>query len=141
MSDYRTHIIAYAVFALCLRYVLTGSGLDFGSGWDASVPLLVGAAYSILPDIDARTSNARAIASLALVAVSVAAFSTGHAVTAAGALIALGLVWMSRHRRTIHTPLAGLIFSLPLLAVDWRWFAMGLAGYLTHLALDGRLIT
>ncbi|MFH1054907.1 MAG: metal-dependent hydrolase [Candidatus Altiarchaeota archaeon] len=104
--------------------------------------ITVGAVYSLLPDLDAPSSKASKIV-LATIAVTAAAYvllgSDALLIVPASGLALLSLIWLTKHRGVMHTPIAAVVLSLPLALVSPYYAAAAFFGYCTHLLLDGRL--
>jgi hypothetical protein len=146
MSGYRTHLLAYSASAVASS--LAAERLFPGFlAWDAfPTAFALGAVWSLLPDLDTPSSKLGMAAGLASAAAVLIVYphylASGEAsalAAAAGALAILCLLWLGGHRGILHTPAAGLVLCVPLLAAGPLPALMGLAGYMSHLALDGRL--
>lgn len=147
MASYAAHLIFYAVLALSAYALVT---LAYGAGHPGPMGLAAfcaGALYALLPDIDSSTAKIRRALNKFVLA-SVLALLTAYMTTGVRTLLyaafasaaLLMAVWMSRHRGFLHTPAAGALLSCPLALIDFGVAAAALVGYLSHLALDGRLL-
>ena len=138
MSGYRGHIVGGMV-SLALLFFIIGFPLPLLA---CGIP--IAAFYSILPDADIPSSMARRIIhAVFFFGIFASAGYTVLTGNTAGALIALFLVLplllMARvhHRGMIHTHLAGIILSTPLLYFGFHLFLIGYAAWVSHLFLDG----
>lgn len=124
---------------LAVSYCLLGSGIP-GSVivWGVSVGVL----YSILPDLDARNSRIRQFVTVFFILCSVLYVLYPGLVpdmVVVALVFLLAVTFLSKHRGFFHTPAAAVLFSLPLAIVD-PWLSLfGFLGFLSHLAVDGKL--
>jgi hypothetical protein len=130
-------MVALLVFVACLY---------FSGWWSALVYLPIVGLYALLPDLDSGISSAaKIVRQFTLFAFLLGGlayyFFQNFAVGcfAGFALIVLIAQSVSHHRGWVHTLVAGLFLSLPLLYLGWGYFLSGLYGYASHLALDGCL--
>ncbi len=144
MSGYKTHILSYCIFIsilLAILYYFFDPGI---SATTLVIGISIGLFYSILPDIDAKRSKIRQlfmgifILSLILYVIYprfILALITG--------ILAffLFLTFFIRHRGFFHTLTAAILFSIPLFIID-PWFSFfAFLGFLSHLAVDGKLFS
>jgi inner membrane protein len=146
MGGYRAHIFFYAVFSGLMVYGMNYYSLSVFDGFSLIAALIVGLAYSLLPDIDAPSSKARRFISKAVLLI-VSALLFAYLVFGGQLLVIFALplvlflliLWFSRHRGRFHTITAGAIMSLPLLLYSEIFFVFALLGYASHLVADGKL--
>lgn len=147
MSGYKGHLIGY--FLVVFPVTLIGVSKEFLPQELVTIILgfVLGAFYTILPDIDTPSSKARRIIGKLFLTITVfclTGFLTGLlteiAVYLALALnLSLYLLWFIKHRGILHTIIAGTLFSTPLLIVNWVYAFYALLGFTVHLILDGEL--
>ena len=147
MSGYRAHIAFYLAFTAAFIYLVGKTGLQFTFGLYEASCVAVGVLYSILPDLDSPTSKARDIlnkgtVTAALLMLVFYSITGDQRLLFASAAVSATLLflWSTRHRGMMHTTTAAVLFSAPLLLVGPYHFACALAGYETHLFLDGKLL-
>jgi uncharacterized membrane protein HdeD (DUF308 family) len=142
MPGYRTHLAAYALLSAGLTTILTY--YRFATTETLALGAAVGAAYTLLPDIDHPVSKARKYALIiglvAIMASGTLLWQTGDAIYLlamlfAGALL-LSLILFTKHRKFFHTPYAALLFSSPIAYYNPYLAGYALLGYATHLLAD-----
>ncbi len=136
MSTYKVHIlfgvILVAIFAVIVqKYQLFNfSILEFL----ISIPIII--TYSILPDIDLRSSKIshlfRGLSFFVLLLMIIFEMKE-YAITIVIVLIILEFL---KHRKFVHTISAGIILSLPLIYFSYVIAIFAFAGYLSHLIID-----
>ena len=154
MSDWKGHLIFgfvfTAVFFLLINHfeALTWSDLKFF----LYTPVLF--FFILLPDLDSDSSVIRRVVNVLGVSL-VLGCMIGYYFTknlfflfgAVTTLLVLLLAWGFTHRGWMHSFVAALILSLPLLIgynietdtffLNYMLFLMGFAGYTSHLIMDG----
>ena len=106
--------------------------------------ILIGGIYTLLPDIDHPVSKARKfslVIGLIVIIGSIFMFLETQLeifllIATIICLLLLGLIILAKHRRFFHSIYAGILFSVPLLYLDWVIFVFAISGYLLHLVLD-----
>lgn len=148
MSGYKFHVIAYLLAACVLTYALNEYRIIALSPGSLILSVFIGAAYSILPDIDLPSSVMRrmvektALAGILILIIAYLFFSVALLIYAAIALtFFLLLLWYLKHRGFFHTLLAGLLLSAPLALFDWSFALYAFLGYEAHLFVDGKLFS
>ncbi len=147
MPGYKTHIFGYLVMAGIILLLM-----DKLIGLHISIEILVsgnviGILYSILPDIDTPSSKMRKITGRLFLAVSIVcliAFAFLRRIELIYIPLALisflYVLWFSRHRGLFHTPLIGILLSLPLYLIDIHYVGFALLGFFSHLILDKEVL-
>ena len=99
-----------------------------------SIPIII--TYSILPDIDLRSSKIshlfRGLSFFVLLLMIIFEMKE-YAITIVIVLIILEFL---KHRKFVHTISAGIILSLPLIYFSYVIAIFAFAGYLSHLIID-----
>jgi len=148
MSSFQGHLTGTAL-------MLAAVGVLFGgrfAGWDRwLIVQMAGTAlfFGVLPDIDTRSVITRALYPLFAVGALVLLLF-GRAWEAAGLLLLALVPVMAKHRGFFHSRTAmlllpGVVFVLPLAlgvrvtVVHLYLYLAGVAGYGTHLLVDGEL--
>ncbi len=146
MSGYRIHTIIYLAFSVALTYLLKDYLFRESPLETIIFSIGIGAVYSILPDIDIPSSLIRRIVermSLAAIIISIAAYFVLQAAFflyfASVLALCLLVLWLFKHRTFFHSLAAAALLSAPLLLLDPVIAGYALLGYLTHLAVDGKL--
>ncbi len=160
MSGYKGHLLGGFVSFLITYYVLTEVFKQELSMVLIGLGLLVSLWYSIFPDIDIDTSKSNNfveklflgfILLLIIVLIVVDSFKVnlmdliGFSLPLPPlwivGLLVLVLFWLKfiPHRTVIHTPTAGLVFSVPLCFVSCELSFFGFVAYMSHLILDGEV--
>ncbi|RLI89207.1 MAG: hypothetical protein DRO62_02130 [Candidatus Altiarchaeales archaeon] len=144
MSGYRVHITAYSIFISVLLAILYYFFDPEISATTLVIGFSIGILYSILPDIDAKGSKIRQLLAGVFLLCSVFyLLYPGLILGLMGIILAFFLLVAPfiKHRGFFHTITAGVLFSAPLFLVD-PWFSFfALLGFLSHLAVDGRLFS
>jgi membrane-bound metal-dependent hydrolase YbcI (DUF457 family) len=146
MGGYKLHLFAYFFLSGAIIISLTAYGIHSVSARDFAA-VLFGAAYSVLPDIDSKSSRAHYILMtvltsslvLSILAQMLFGWELFTKVSLSIALLVF-LLNQLRHRGFIHTIWAGLILVFPIFLVDSYFAVMAFFGYMTHLFIDNRLI-
>ncbi len=144
MGGYKTHIGAYVGFIFFLLGVLYYFFGFMPLPETLLVGFVVGLLYSVFPDIDARKSKIRGLFVLAFLFFFVFFLFYSDIVfgVVAGVLgFFLAASMWSGHRGFFHTLSAAVLFSVPLYFVDPYFFLFAFMGFLTHLAVDGKLFS
>jgi hypothetical protein len=142
MSGYKLHIISYSLLILVLLPLLNYlAGFRFSS-LTLVTGFSIGVLYSILPDIDARRSKIRQFIALSLFICSILYllyYDPVMGLISLASAFSLTLSFFVRHRGFFHTLTAAVLFSTPLYIIN-PWFSLfGFLGFLSHLAVDGKL--
>ena len=100
--------------------------------------------YSLIPDADHPNSKVRKW--VEIIGLSIALFvmilsvcgdvNTYIAVVGLVCLVGLLFIRLVKHRTTFHSPLFGLVVSLPFFYIGYVYFIYAFCGFLTHLLLD-----
>jgi len=145
MSGYRTHLLFYSTVAFITQWILATLHMQKGTLTDLTA-IAIGAAYTLLPDIDAPHSKAKSAAWKTLSATAVLTF-IGYAMTKDGTMkticaasaITLCIMMLLRHRGALHSSLFAVILAAPIAIISPYHALWALLGYETHLLLDGTL--
>jgi len=146
MPGYKTHILGYLVMAGILLLIMDKI-LNF------NLPLemllfgnLIGILYSIMPDMDTPSSKMRKILGRIFLACSIVCllafiFLRNMELVYIPIILILFLyiLWFSRHRGLFHTPLIGILLSLPLYFISIYYVGFAFLGFFSHLVLDNEL--
>lgn len=136
MAGYKWHVIFGILFAGLFVYVSYKHkifNLKFLEIISAAPILLI---YSILPDMDTSSSKISSllrIVGLAIILVAVLFDLKILAIAIASILLILQFV---KHRKFIHTVIAGILFSLPLVYFSHIIALFAFIGYSSHLLID-----
>jgi len=145
MPSYKAHIFGYLVMMgillllldKILNFHLSIETLIFGN--------IIGILYSILPDIDTPSSKMRKIIGRLFLAASIACITVFIFLRRMELIyiplmliLFLYILWFSRHRGLFHTPVVGILLSLPLYLINLHYVGFALIGFFSHLILDKR---
>ncbi|MBU0762856.1 MAG: metal-dependent hydrolase [Candidatus Altiarchaeota archaeon] len=145
MGSYRRHLVVYALICAAIQYILTKGRFDALSSEDL-IAFAIGGIYTLLPDIDSKTSKARTTLNEAIMTIIV--FLAAYEIFFGEQNTIYYILYLSfflltlnflRHRGFIHTIYAGAILSLPIAIISPYYAAMGFLGYVIHLFVDGKL--
>ena len=146
MPGYKAHIFGYLVMAGILLLLLDKimnlhlsiETLIFGN--------IIGILYSILPDMDTPSSKMRKILGRLFLAASITCLIAFIFLRRMELIyipllliLFLYLLWFSRHRGLFHTPLVGILLSLPLYLIDLYYVGFAIIGFFSHLVLDNEV--
>ena len=136
MSGFKGHITFGIIFVVILGLILLKFKLI-----PYSLPLyLIGfffvIFYSILPDIDIKTSISYFIISTILLIVILVSFILKLWVYGIISTIVMIVLQFLKHRGITHTILSAFILSLPLIFIHWVIALFSFLAYLSHLILD-----
>ena len=136
MSGYKTHITFGVILSLIVYLLLISLNfVDFNIE-SLIIFTLIATIYSILPDIDIRTSKAYQLflfTSIVLIFYLLLQKETLYI------MIILSVMFVTlflKHRGITHKIWFGLLISLPLVLISWVAFVIGFVAYLSHLILD-----
>lgn len=137
MSSYRSHVLFYLIILFSLGYLLSFSPMLLITG------SIIGAIYSLVPDLDTPRSKLGSLAERALALFLMSAligyylFRDVQFIAASSILLLLLFcVLFSKHRGRLHSLPAGFLMSLPLFVLMKELFVFAFLGYLSHLFLD-----
>ncbi len=136
MSGYKKHILFGTILALLVYIILIYTKYIHFYISNLLTITLVSILYSILPDIDIRTSKAyQLFIFVAMVLILYTLYLNKLMYTS---IIVLTVVAVSllKHRGITHRWWFGVLISLPLLLNDTSTFLCGLTAYMSHLLLD-----
>lgn len=147
MPGYKTHIFGYLVMAGILLLVMDKL-LDFHLSIETIIfGNIIGILYSILPDIDTPSSKMRKILGRLFLAVSIVCLMVFIPLRRMELIyiplmliLFLYLLWFSRHRGLFHTPIIGILLSLPLYFINLHYIGFALIGFFSHLVLDNEVL-
>ena len=147
MSGYIAHVVVYLLLVLPATFFLVTYGFLSEGRMIVSASILIGCFYAVLPDIDEPSSKVRSLLGKVFLGVSLACllgFLAGllnrNAIYVPVVLIfSLYVLWYVKHRGVLHTLLAGLLFSAPLIFVKPIYGAYAFVGFSTHLMLDRKI--
>jgi len=146
MPSYKTHIFGYLIM-MGIILLLMNRILNF----DISINMLIfgniiGIFYSILPDMDTPSSKMRKILGRLFLAASITCLIAFIFLRRMELIyiplmliLFLYLLWFSRHRGLFHTPLVGILLSLPLYLIGLYYVGFALIGFFSHLILDNEV--
>lgn len=140
--NWKQHIIAglVATSIVCFIFIYNKTNLQFITYIFFYLTSIV---YSLLPDIDSPISKAREFATIFLLSIALYFVILQRTNFAIGTLSALILIWSLNsikgfgHRGMLHSVQWGILLSIPLLFIDWRYCVIALSNYLTHFVMDG----
>lgn len=95
--------------------------------------------YSLLPDCDIRNSKIYGVILTTFLIGIIYCFLVGLAWYGIGLAVVLIIISSLKHRGVMHTILAGIILSLPLLYFGGFYMVLGLMCIIAHLILDMEL--
>lgn len=136
--DMKGHLMIGAG-VLALLYFLNQkfSWLQFPTERNEWIKLIaIGLVYSLLPDTDQPGSRIRKYFTLAVVSAIIYFIYIGKTNYAIVGAVILGLLHLIDHREFIHSFIASLLFSAPLLYLGALYFAVGVILYNAHLIAD-----
>lgn len=144
--NFKEHLIGGAVVALVLTLIMGYTETLMKPPLYHVVGILLCIVYSLIPDIDHPNSKIRKYTSVVLLVVSIISILgviegtvipelVSKLVGVSSALILLSL-WFIKHRGIMHSPVIGLLLSLPAFVLGWQGFVYAYLGFLTHLVLD-----
>ena len=146
MPSYKVHIFGYLVMVgillllldKILNFHLSIETLIFGN--------IIGILYSILPDMDTPSSKMRKILGRLFLAASIICLLAFVFLRRMELIyiplmliLFLYLLWFSRHRGLFHTPIIGILLSLPLYLIDLYYVGFAIIGFFSHLVLDNEV--
>jgi len=101
--------------------------------------ILIGIIWGLMPDIDQR--NSKIHQAFILVSAGTVIFAIVYDWVLVAIVVAVLVIGsqLLHHRGFMHSLKAAIIFSSPLLFLHWTYATVGLAAYLSHLLLDGKL--
>lgn len=142
MPGYKTHQLGgvgfvFAVFLInsSIHFITLSIGFT-----ELVIVALVTLFYSILPDVDIASSKSRSLVLGGGLLGIIYCFLTSWAILGIViAVLLLLMIFLLHHRGRTHTPLGGVIFSIPLIYLHWVYFLIALVAYISHLILDGKL--
>ena len=144
MPNWKTHLMIGLVFVVCIilgfHYFGFGNFFEFENSWKlyafaVGITLL----YSILPDLDIRTSKAFLLISFCLLSFIIFCFLQNEIIFGIISASVLILMLFLQHRGRIHSFLAALLFSIPIIFVSWTLAIVGFLAYTSHLIADGEI--
>lgn len=158
MAGYTKHIF-FSLVLVTLGILVLNYYLDyFPFGIiDILILLPIIILYAMLPDIDHPNSRIRQImltffSVVFVITLGVIAFMVWHEMSKLYIYMALGVgvfevvvllaILSVKHRGSIHTPLAGALFALPVLYIfkfNWLYYLVAWVSYMGHLVLDGEV--
>ncbi|HLD90177.1 MAG TPA: metal-dependent hydrolase [Patescibacteria group bacterium] len=144
MPNYKTHLVlglVFVVIAIVIAYYFGfGNFFEFGDSWKLYI-FAVGVTllYSILPDLDIKTSKAFLLISFCLLAFIIFCFLKNEIIFGIISASVLILMLFLQHRGRIHSFLAALLFSIPIIFVSWTLAIVGFLAYASHLIADGEI--
>ncbi len=137
--------ILWAVVAFFIVLFISGEFI-FADGPVVLMSLLICMVYSLIPDLDLKNSwikqqfNRIVLYLLIMSAIIYLFTGTGTLLFLIGILIFIEIILqILKHRTITHSPIFGIILSLPLLLIDYPnigYFIGGLIGILSHWVVD-----
>ncbi len=144
MSGYQGHISFYFISVLALSLAIDFLGYSLPDPIDWIFGFFLGAVYSLLADIDSRSSKIRQAVVMSFLVFSIGLLITNlvtdermHVVRAAFLLTFLLTLYILKHRGRTHSISAAVLLSVPAYLVAPHYAAFALCGYISHLVLDG----
>lgn len=143
MPSSSSHLAGGFLVFVGLYYLSCRYNLFSLSGWVWTIGFFVFMIYALLPDIDKPDSYIAKSFSTELLLITIATGTyylwskdvRALIITAVSLLILLALNFL-KHRGFFHSPLAGLLLSLPIAYWRWEYAVFSFGGYVTHIALD-----
>ena len=136
MSNYKKHIVFGVLTSIILYYLLIKLSVVNFNLEELVVISLISVMYSILPDIDIRTSKAYGIFIFSSVLIMMLLTMKGeilYSMIVGGIVIAVSFL---KHRGITHSILFGIISSLPLFLIGNIFPIFGFVSFLSHKVLD-----
>jgi len=146
MPSYKTHIFGYLIM-MGILLLLLDKLLNFHLSIETIIfGNIIGILYSILPDMDTPSSKMRKILGRLFLAASIVCLMAFIFLRRMELIyiplmliMFLYLLWFSRHRGLFHTPLVGILLSLPLYLIGLYYVGFALIGFFSHLILDNEV--
>lgn len=148
MSSFHGHLVSTLVMVVALGVLLGGrlSGIDRGL---LAKAVLTAVIFGVLPDIDTKSIPARVVYSV-IAGAAVVLLLFGRTWEAVVCLLLAMVPVIVKHRGFFHSRVAmllvpGVVFAVPLVLgmrvteMHVYLYASGVAGYATHLLVDGVL--
>ena len=135
--NYKHHLIIAGILGIVLSNI-----------WNNWLILPLTLVYTMLPDIDIRTSKTfkwyAVIAVLfglymILIPKDISWFGMQAKHYGIVAILSLGVLQFFQHREFFHSIAAGVMFALPFYLIDMHLFLSALLGFYLHLFLDDEL--
>lgn len=139
MVGYKWHIIFGLMFAglfVYISYKYKIFNLTLLEIISAAPILLI---YSILPDMDISSSKISSLFRIIGLSIILAAVLLDLKILVISIASILLILQFVKHRKFIHTIVAGAIFSLPLLYFNYVIAILAFIGYFSHLLIDGQV--
>ena len=146
MPGYKAHIFGYLIM-MGIILLLMNRILNFNISMDMLIfGNIIGILYSILPDIDTPSSKMRKILGRLFLAASITCLIAFIFLRRMELIyiplmliLFLYMLWFSRHRGLFHTPIIGILLSLPLYFMSLYYIGFALIGFFSHLILDNEV--
>jgi len=143
MPSYKAHIFGYLVM-MGILLLLLDKLLNFHLSIEIIIfGNIIGIFYSILPDMDTPSSKMRKILGRLFLATSIVCLMAFIFLRRMELIyipmmliLFLYLLWFSRHRGLFHTPIIGILLSLPLYLIDLYYVGFAIIGFFSHLIFD-----
>lgn len=137
MAGYIIHSIIGVIIGAIVFFLLQLFKFLPATKVNILLAFLFAVVYSILADIDYKSSLIRRTMRFCLLALVGIYIFLKEGMMAVVLLIVLMLPTVFNHRGFIHSIVAGILFSLPLLFIGWQFCIIGFFCYLSHLVVDG----
>ncbi len=138
------HLLWGAIFFLVI-YFFTES-LIFSDGPNVFLSLLICLVYSLLPDLDLKSSwiknQFNSIVLYLIVMSIILYFATSiiaFLITTIILIVIEIILQLLKHRGILHSPVFGIILAIPLIFINypsWSYFIAGCIGIISHWIVD-----
>jgi uncharacterized metal-binding protein len=139
------HHLLWASLFYIVFYLLLGP-LFLLSGPEVMLGFLFCLVYALIPDLDLKSSwikgQFNTIVIYSIIILSILFFVTGviGLILAAGFLVIIEIfLQFIKHRGVLHSPIVGIILSIPLYFINYPslgFFIAGVIGYASHWIVD-----
>ena len=138
MSNYKVHIAFGIIMSMLAWFIFINIEYTF---FFLYIPVII--FYSILPDIDHDSSVARKFVFITLILIKLGLIvlyiifrEMLYLWMSASIVLLMLLTYFLKHRGFTHKIGGVILFSLPLLLINFTAFYLGLFAYLSHLLID-----
>jgi len=144
MPNYKIHLLFGVLISILAFFILKFYNLFVASDLRFLYYLPIIFLYSLLPDIDSKHSIIRKIVLVILIKIIILLaffyYKTNilfYLFYLIFLVIVIIIISFLSHRNIMHSILACLLLSLPLLIIDFTLFLLSGIAFLSHLIIDG----